>query len=479
MIRLRTFAASLFLAASALLPAVSVSAQTVAAPAGDDQHDRVEVVRLKSGKVLRGLIESRTKTHLDFIEFFRPLGKPMFAVARRIERRHIAREETLSEDQRAALVRQASRFRNRARIEQGRMESISLARSEVDGVTHWTYRPLGQRPFFTLRSSMDEQMTRRAIVRIEQIFTAYRRLMPPRAAPRKQLQMVLFGSMQEYRDFLGSRQLDIDHPAFYSTRRNLIAAGSQLDGLRSVLQKSQAKQTAILQEIERMKKTSAKTLRQLNAELKKRGVDTETRKLIVGERRQRVETELQRLRKQARANDRHNAAKFDTVTARMFTRLYHEAFHAYLENYVYPGEQHDVPRWLNEGMAQVFEQGQLDDGMLRIDAPNRQALVKLQALLRSNRATSLADVLSAKQSAFLVTHTRGTGSREHYLISWGLTYYLTFDRPLLSREAIDRYTRPEAAKTPPVARFERLVGMSLKQFEQDWRKAMLAKLPQR
>ena len=99
--------------------------------------------------------------------------------------------------------------------------------------------------------------------------------------------------------------------------------------------------------------------------------------------------------------------------------------------------------------------------------------------LEAQRAISLADVLSARQSAFLVTHSGGGGSRQHYLISWGLAYYLTFDRPLLSREAMDRYADPEAAKTPPVARFERFVGASLTQFEQDWRKAILAMRPVR
>jgi hypothetical protein len=303
--------------------------------------------------------------------------------------------------------------------------------------------------------------------------------MPPREGPRRQLDIVLFGSMQEYRDFLGREQLDIDHPAFYSSRRNLIAAGSQLEGLRGALRKSQAKQAAILQEVERIKNGLTTEFRKLTAELKQQGVDGDIIKRITSERRQRTESKLERLRLQARSNDRRNAAKFDTVTARMFTRLYHEAFHAYLENFVYPDEHHDVPRWLNEGMAQVFEQGQLEDGLLRIDAPNRQALLQLQSLLKSKRPISLAQVLSAKQSAFLVTHRSGVGSREHYLVSWGLAYYLTFDRPLLSREAMDRYTRADASKVPSVARFERLVGSSLEQFEREWRQAILAIRPVR
>ena len=41
---------------------------------------------------------------------------------------------------------------------------------------------------------------------------------------------------------------------------------------------------------------------------------------------------------------------------------------------VYNPATHDVPRWLNEGLAQVFEGGQLESGSLRIDAPDRVKL---------------------------------------------------------------------------------------------------------
>ena len=44
----------------------------------------------------------------------------------------------------------------------------------------------------------------------------------------------------------------------------------------------------------------------------------------------------------------------------MFARAYHESFHAYLENYVYPHDHYDVPRWLNEGLAVMMEGGILD-----------------------------------------------------------------------------------------------------------------------
>ena len=37
-----------------------------------------------------------------------------------------------------------------------------------------------------------------------------------------------------------------------------------------------------------------------------------------------------------------NAELFHNATQQLFRSLYHEAFHAYLENYVYPQSSHDV-----------------------------------------------------------------------------------------------------------------------------------------
>ena len=93
------------------------------------------------------------------------------------------------------------------------------------------------------------------------------------------------------------------------------------------------------------------------------------------------------------------------VAGRMFTRLAHEAFHAYLETYVYPRQVYDVPRWLNEGLAQTFEVGLLESDSLRIDTPNAVALAQLQSDLRSARPLELSELLGAGSNTFLSAHT--------------------------------------------------------------------------
>ena len=188
----------------------------------------------------------------------------------------------------------------------------------------------------------------------------------------------------------------------------------------------------------------------------------------------RCERQQEELMHQIHSAELRNVEEFNRVTDRMFVRLYHEAFHAYLENYVYPQADHDVPRWLNEGLAQVFEGGQLEYGSLRLDAPDANRLKALQQDLRSPQVLPLAELLTADESRFLVLHPGGAqASQRYYLYSWGLAYYLAFRQPILETPALDHYVEQAAGKRPPIERFEKLVGMPLAEFEANWRTEML------
>ncbi len=160
----------------------------------------------------------------------------------------------------------------------------------------------------------------------------------------------------------------------------------------------------------------------------------------------------------------------------MFNRLNHESFHAYLENLVYPHALYDVPRWLNEGLAQTFEGGQLEADMLRVDAPDPKRLAQLQSDLGGERPLALEELLTADAKEFLSAHRGNTADASRlYLYCWGLAYYLTFEQPLLGTRQLERYVDLAAADKPEVERFEQLVGMPLKEFEPRWRAAMLGK----
>jgi hypothetical protein len=154
--------------------------------------------------------------------------------------------------------------------------------------------------------------------------------------------------------------------------------------------------------------------------------------------------------------------------------LAHEAFHAYLENYLTgrDGRAAGIPRWLNEGLAQVFEAGRLEADTLRIDAPGEKLLAALKTDLRRDKPLPLAELLSAEQDLFLVSHPGGArSSNRHYLYAWALTYYLTFGPVGLDAAALDELSRTDRT---PVERLQKILGhVDLDEFESRWHADML------
>ena len=449
----------------ALLLAALCCAQVLA----DDA--KFETIRLKDGRTFQGLIEAERKGELEFAEIVRLPGKPMYAVVRPIDRKLVAKSERLPPEERERLFEQFQAFRNRARIEAGSMEDVILVPASNGGAKRLRY----EGNWFTLVSTADDETTRKAVVRVEQIFRAYRQLLPPRREPQTLAEILLYGSMAEYRTDLSERRLEIESPAFYSQSLNLIVAGSDLAHYSDQLARTRARNEATRRHYESLQSDFSKRQAKLADELKRNGFTREEIGDEIRLRKRAWEEEIKsRFAEIAEAN-RRNDALFSDVTRQMFARLNHEAFHAYLENFVYPSAEGAAPRWLNEGLAQVFETSQLDGDVLRIDAPHRDTLLALQADL-AGEPLPLAELLTAQESEFLVSHARGA-SRRHYLYSWGLAYYLAFHQNLLGSTSLGRYLGPTDVVLSPLARFEQLVGMPLPEFEKRWSAAMRAIKP--
>ena len=181
------------------------------------------------------------------------------------------------------------------------------------------------------------------------------------------------------------------------------------------------------------------------------------------------------------AADRRNLRRFDELTETMFARLYHEALHAYLENYLYPRSQYDVPVWLHEGLAQFFQNGRLEADTLRIDSLPREALLTVQRDLASGRPVSLAELLETEDFEFI----SGERRRQLYAHAWALVYYLAIEQGVIGTESLERIVtrRSEALedetqrKAAQIARFQELVDRPLFDFQQLWHEAMLELKP--
>jgi len=421
-----------------------------------------ERVKLVDGREYEGLIESVDDAWIHLIHIHRPKSRPMFLVIRPIERSRIASVERLDPDQRAELRRQIDRFVNRARIEAAQAKAIELGAIDRGGTEYRRYRG----KWFDMETTLDEQRTRRAIVRAEQIFTAYRQILPPRLEANRPLRLVLLDSIDEYRTYLARMGIQVRSPACFLPADNLVVMGSDVSRFAAQLEEINARHDRLRAELETLEERLPGRLAEVGRQLKRNGTPRgDTAKLLLIARR-KFEAEIDDKRKDLNCCDRENRRLFEAADDRMFRHLHHEAFHAYLENYVFPSRDNEVPRWLNEGLAVIFESGLFDPQGLRIDAPNRKALKLLQEDLKSERPLSLGELLEAEPAAFLVDD----GANRYYAHAWGLAYYLTFEKQLLTPTAMATYVKGNPNREAPVRDFEQLVAMPIDPLERAWRK---------
>jgi hypothetical protein len=437
-----------------------------------------DVLHMRSGKTYRGVILERTDEEIEFVDIALKPGKRMNLVRISFDARSVESIELLTPSERDKLRRQIQPYldsKSMSVIEAGRMEDIELTEEEHEGRTRLVY----EHPWFTLVSTADEDSTCLCAVRIEQILRAFRQVLPPRVEARRALRILLFGSMNEYREHNHRAGLPIENPAYYSAADNLIVAGSELVHYSRRLALIRERNEQIRADYLKAGRENTRRINEALAGLAEAGF---SKQQIEDERRARKAAWEREFRAMVGGGDsgeigrinRENEALFQKLTDKMFRRVYHEAFHAYLENHVFPSSEYHVPRWLNEGLAQVFENGQVDADMLRVDAPNREVLTALREDLAGPRPLHVYEILSADDRAFLVTHGDAQGSRRYYAYSWGLAWYLTFERGLLGGEKLARYVSQEQAELLPITRFENLVGMPIADFEAEWRKAMFA-----
>jgi hypothetical protein len=182
---------------------------------------------------------------------------------------------------------------------------------------------------------------------------------------------------------------------------------------------------------------------------------------------------LEQLQQKIRNADEENEKTFERATQRLFQTLFHEAFHAYLAGYVYPPSENDVPCWLNEGLAQIFETAILEAGELRVGHADSERLKHVKEALRKDQLVPVADLLKADSRKFLVSHANDQQvSDDYYLGSWALAFYITFGQWRLGTPELDEYVRRDQAD--PLETFTKLAGQPLGNFEKSFHRYLRA-----
>ncbi|OWK40419.1 hypothetical protein FRUB_05338 [Fimbriiglobus ruber] len=421
-----------------------------------------DVVTLKNGATFPGMILTETPTGIEFQIVRRWVGRPAYTLTTRFDRRDVADVKKLSPAARAALREKVADIDPIS--ERRRMDALELA------ATDWLGAPGGAVRYdaehFILVSGAPDEVTRQAAVRLEQIFTAFARVFPPRHQAAQPVTIYLAAQMDDYRRLIGPSAGSLLNLAIYDPAANRVVCGSDLRRLGDKLTATQ------------------KQSKSQRAEIAKR--EAELRQLYKNSKPDldRFLQDLNHSRDRLREADAANNRLFDRATQRLFALLYHEAFHAYIGTFVYPplspadvragkgtGE---LPRWLNEGFAQVYETALLEANELRIGHVDGARLDRVRKLLAAKDGPGLvplADLLRAGKDTFLAMHADQRASADRaYLTSWAVTFYLTFGaRTMDKTTALDAYVTTVSGGGDPVAAFQTWTGKDTAAFDKDLR----------
>jgi hypothetical protein len=418
-------------------------------PAGNDW--KLDVLHLKSGGILKGLVAKESGGSIVFWRVNRKPGASTSVVVATIERREIDHIDALDAKEREVLRARLEALDPTGRGEVRRMASRNL------GTGDWGKNGKGQAKVyrsdhFVLESNATEDIVRRVAVGLENVYAAYTRFLPPRIEAAEPTRFLLARSLADYQTLLREEgHGPLANPAFYHAAHNRICCGSELQRLGD--------------ELERIRKEHQRSLTELNEK------EGELNKLYKGKTPAQLLAPIRDSRYRIAQQDDRNERVFQLATARLFQRLYHEAFHAYLANFVYPPSETKVPRWLNEGLAQIFETAIIEAGELRVGHCDRDRVRRVQELLHKDQLVSLVDLLKSGHKQFLVEHaTEQQNSDRYYLSAWALAHYLTFERRELGGQAMDQYVRVLQRGGDPLTAFREFVGQPLPEFEKEFRR---------
>jgi hypothetical protein len=420
---------------------------TAPARAADDW--KFDVVHLKNGRSLQGLLIEKNTSEIQFCCVSRKAGSHTVVIPTTLKMAEVDYLDLLEGKDREVLSGRLKALDPTGKGEAQRMASLEfkVVAWGKDGKTKALSFPSTH---FTLESNAPEDIVRRAAVQLEQIYAAYTRFLPPRYDSGEPTVIRLAQSLADYQALLREQGRTLLNPAFYDTARNQIVCGTELQQLG--------------EQLERKRKDNQKLLEEL------KNKEAELQKIYQGKPPAVVLRPIQEARQQVDAINKQNDELFQAATRQLFRTLYHEAFHAYLANFVYPPAEAEVPRWLNEGLAQVFESAFIDAGELRVEQADKARLNQAQASLRNNDLVPIPDLLRAGPKQFVVLHASDQQTSDrYYLTSWGAAYYLTFERRLLGTKPMDNYVRALKRGTDTLEAFRELVGQTPGDFEKDLR----------
>jgi hypothetical protein len=429
--------------------------------AGEDDW-KYDVVHLKNGEALGGFVVEQDARHVFLRLIVRKPGAPTLIFSQDIKRSDIDHIDLLNDEGRdqldkriQALVREHEQLASQLKLLDPDASKGQLASGDELKLqpSPWPGDPKAkaltyQASYFRLTSDARPELVQLAAVNLEQVYAAYAHTLPPRVAAPQPTTILLVQSLKEYRDLVAQQGRNLFNPAYFDPEKNQIVCASDLGRLADALETARRDADKALADLKQKEKD-------LIQAYKGRVPPDEMAPILDA-------------RAKIKAIQQDNEEAFARARRRLVQRLYHEAFHAYLSNCVYTAADGEAPRWLNEGLAQVFETAAYEVGELRVGRPDKERLDAVHAALAKGALLPTADLLRADYKAFQVAHaSEQEASDRYYLASWALAFDLAFNRKLLGTKALDDYIHALKRGAGALDAFRDLVGEPLADFEKE------------
>jgi hypothetical protein len=414
----------------------------------------LETLQLRNGTVLRGLILEELPGAIRFQSIKRIPGHPTVVFRWLFPKDSISKIEKLSPEQREITKQKLTELDTGDQLERERAEKIDLKRIDWKDSKNgaWQY----QCEAFELTFVGSQSIARQTIVRLESLFEAYRRILPLRENMSKPVSILIVDTIECYQKILQDEGKTFINMAYFDpTKHKIVACFAELKKVGEDLERFRTSCTEYLEDC-------AKQEAELRRLYSKNKTDLARHLAPILEQR-----------KQIQEATRKNQKLFDQASKRQYQMLFHEAFHAHAQ-LVYPSimgsesSPGELPRWLNEGLAQVFETAVLEAGEIRFDAVDQERLQRLRDLMKDGGLMPMKDLLAAGPKVFQVSHnTDRSQSDQAYLLAWGMARFLLFEKKKLNGVEFEMFVKETNRGRDPLEAFPDWMSSPIPNTERD------------
>jgi len=445
-----------------------------------------DVLLLKNGDEHRGLIVSENDDAIAFDLVMSGASVSRTLTMRiTVDRQKIGEVRRLTDGQRAAArahIEKAKHEEKRDALAERDMKVEPTSWDSADGKVHIPAKKV-ELEHFVIEANTDEDFLRKAAYRLGKVFDAYKRHFGVDRNETRKVRVVIFNSMGQYYAAIGNA---VKNPAFYAPDLKLVAAGCDMAAYRAAIDEVRRRHDELSKKLDEEQARIDKARAEVRAIVEKyhgmlhnSGATTPRGKAIMSqirtaERRwqihvMKLEKPLKDIKRKIGELNRRNERVFDERADGMLRTLYHEGFHAFLDQFLFDEALvRKVPLWLNEGLAQYFEESRVEGSRLVLGQENRRKLAFLRKACREGKLVPIARMLTAGAEDYLVKDASNIeNSTKHYLQAWCLIHLLG-ERGMLKKEALHAFVRSLADGTEPMKALPALTGMGNPELGKLW-----------